>query len=294
MQIFAPAKINLYLHVTQKLANGYHHLDSLVAFTDIGDMVTITPADSFSFEIDGPLARALKGRDADDSPQSGNLVVQAVWRIAEMANRRPDIVVKLTKTLPLGAGIGGGSSDAAAAAYGLCKLWGIAEDDPALHAILLSLGADVPVCFHGVSARIQGIGDILSPAPAMPEIPIVLAYPGKPCSTVDVFHGFNGDFREMVAVPKSLEDYDRCILFLGACHNDLLASALRVVPDVENVLSALQSADGCELARMSGSGSCCFGLFRDVATAGNIAEQLQRENPDWWVKSGIIGQGLRY
>ena len=294
MRVFAPAKINLTLHVTKKLANGYHALDSLVSFADIGDEIEITPSPDFSFEVDGPMAGGLRGRDKDAGPQSSNLVVKAAWRLAQSAGRSPNVSIRLTKNLPAGAGIGGGSSDAASVIWALCGLWDIPRDAEFVKELLIALGADVPICFEAAPARIKGIGDVFEPVPTLPEMPIVLAYPGKPCSTVDVFRGFDGVFREVVTMPQDFSDQSDVIEFLKRCDNDLTAAALKTVPDIDNVLRELEVQDGCQLSRMSGSGSCCFGIFSNEDMAVQAAISIRDDNPDWWVKAGWIGRSERY
>ncbi len=294
MHVFAPAKINLYLHITQRLKNGYHALDSLVCFADIGDDIEITPAQEFAFEVDGPFGGALQGRDIDPGPGSSNLVVKAVWQLARLAGRAPEVAVRLTKNLPLGAGIGGGSSDAAAVIFALCRMWDIPQDTDYVQDLLRSLGADVPVCFAGNTARIKGVGETFNLLPALPETPIVLVYPGKPCATQDVFKGFHGEMREYIALPASFENSGEMTKFLGRCHNDLKAASLEVAPEISNVLLQINAQDGCDFAQMSGSGSCCFGLFKDEGTAQSAAQNLAQENPDWWVQNGWIGRVERY
>lgn len=294
IRVFAPAKINLYLHVLQKLSNGYHALDSLMSFADIGDEIIISPSPSFQFKVSGPMAGAFSARDLDHGPQSSNLVVKAAWRLARLAERTPNVCVELVKVLPLGAGIGGGSSDAAAVIWGLCGLWDIPRDADFVQELLASLGADVPVCFAACNARIRGVGDVLEDAPALPEMPIVLVYPGKPCSTVDVFQRFNGEMREPIALPRSLSDFRAAIKFLRRTDNALLMASIGVVPEIENILTQMGAHDGCAIARMSGSGSCCFGLFSSESEAMSAASDLSRENPDWWVDTGWLGRGLRY
>lgn len=294
MHVFAPAKINLYLHITQRLKNGYHALDSLVCFADIGDDIEITPAREFVFEVDGPFGGALQGRDIEAGPDSTNLVVKAVWQLARRVGRAPEVAVRLTKNLPLGAGIGGGSSDAAAVIWALCGLWDIPKDAVDVQELLASLGADVPVCFAGNTARIKGVGEAFDLLPALPEMPIVLVYPGKPCATQEVFKRFHGEMREHVALPPSFENAEALTDFLGRCDNDLKAASLGVVPEVENVLLQIDAQNGCDWAQMSGSGSCCFGLFKDENAAQLAAQNLAQENPDWWVQNGWIGRVERY
>jgi len=294
MRVFAPAKINLYLHIQKKLDNGYHHLDSLVTFCNVGDHLEIKEAQGFSFEIDGPFAAAFGRRDLDVSAQSSNLVVKAAWRLAQHAGRAPNVDIRLTKNLPLGGGIGGGSSDAAAVIWGLCSLWDIPHDAPYMDELFLSLGADVPVCFRGRDTRVQGIGEQLKDVPALPEMPIILVHPGKACSTPDIFRSYQRGFQDMVAMPRSFEHQDDLVGFLKRCDNVLTQAAVQHVPDIENVLMAMGAQNGCDLARMSGSGSTCFGVFKDAQSAKNAAVAIAQANPDWWVRDGVAGGFARY
>ncbi len=297
LTVFAPAKINLYLHVTKRLQNGYHALDSLIGFADIGDKISVQESDRLSFSIDGEMAGVLSGRDTDISPQSGNLVVRAIWQMAQHFERAPNLNVRLSKNLPAGAGIGGGSSDAASMIWALCCLWDIPKNAANLAAIaeiMIQLGADVPVCFRAESARVKGIGDVFTPCPSLPEMPVVLVFPAKPCGTVDVFRSYQGGMKELVALPNAFEDQDHVIDFLSRCENDLLSSARSIVPEIDNALRAIEAQSGCALSRMSGSGSCCFGIFENENQAREAAEAIEQENPDWWVKPGWIGRASRY
>lgn len=294
LTIFAPAKINLYLHVTGRLDNGYHMLDSLIAFADIGDEVEIAPAQEFSFSIQGPYSKAFGPKDRDASPDSSNLVVQAVWALSQAAQKIPNIHITLTKNLPLASGMGGGSSNAAAAIWGLLEWWKIPRQTPYLQGLMARLGADVPVCLPCSAARVRGIGDILDPAPAMPEIPVVLVHPKKLCMTADVFSRFSGNFREPIPLPRSFEKHDDLFTFLSRQDNDLMSAAVSAVPEIGNALNVLKSQNGCALARMSGSGATCFGLFINDVDAKNAAHTISKENPDWWVRSGWLNRPERY
>ncbi len=294
LTIFAPAKVNLYLHVTGRLENGYHTLDSLAAFADIGDSIAISPAPEFSFGVEGPCAAAFGPKERDASPDSSNLAVQAVWAFSRAAQKIPNLRVTLTKNLPLASGLGGGSADAAAVIWGLAEWWNIPRKAPWLHGLAARLGADIPVCLDCTPARMRGIGDILDPVPALPEIPVVLAHPGKPCRTAEVFSRFTGNFREPAALPEHWEDIDTLVAFLKDRDNDLLPAALQAAPAIGDVLDDLGGRKGCLLARMSGSGSACFGLFADEKHARKAAKAIARDNPGWWVKSGFLGRPERY
>lgn len=288
LSIFAPAKINLYLNITGKRPNGYHDLDSLITFADIGDVIIIREHNQFEFELDGKFAGTLQ-RNPEE-----NLVIRALKMISGHLKRPLNFHVTLQKNLPVAAGIGGGSSDAAAAIWGALKLWGehIHADD--LDPILLKLGADVPVCYKSQTQHVQGIGDILEPVSDIAELPILLVNPGKSCPTQDVFMRFKGPISENVILPDNLYDQDTLIDFLANQRNDLQNSACKLVPEIENVLRAMDHTDGVLFSRLSGSGATCFALYKDAIMAKLAAQTIKNENPDWWVKQGWIGRTERY
>jgi 4-diphosphocytidyl-2-C-methyl-D-erythritol kinase len=294
LTIFAPAKINLYLHITGKLDNGYHTLDSLVCFADIGDRVEIEPATDFEFRIKGPFAGAFSSKETDASPHSSNLIVQAVWALSRAAQKVPNVRVTLTKNLPLASGMGGGSSDAAAVIWGLLEWWGLSNQALYLPGLMAQLGAGVPVCLPCKPARVRGIGDVLDSVPHLPEVPIVLVHPSRPCPTAHVFSGFNGAYQEPRSLPPQIESFDGLIGFLKSQDNMLEAAAYQQVPEILNATNALKAQKDCALARMTGSGATCFGLFAHEAAAQKAARVIAIENPDWWVKSGWINRPERY
>ncbi len=294
LTIFAPAKINLYLHVTGRLDNGYHTLDSLVAFADIGDQIEIEAANDFEFRVKGPYAGAFNNKELDSSPNSSNLVVRAAWSLAQAAQKVPNIRATLTKNLPIASGVGGGSSDAAAIIWGLLEWWDLSAQSHYLPGLMSRLGADIPVCLNCKPARMRGTGDILDPAPPMDEIPVVLVHPGKPCPTAHIFTRYTKTFKQPQALPKSLEGFDTLVSFLKQQDNDLLGAACELVPEIENVINGLNGQKGCALARLSGSGATCFGLFEHEMDAVEAAKTLAFENPDWWVKAGWINRPERY
>ncbi len=295
LTVFAPAKINLYLHVTGRLDNGYHTLDSMVAFADIGDEIRIEPATlDFAFNVQGPYANAFNPKEIDASPNSSNLVVQAAWAVARAAQKIPDVKITLTKNLPLASGLGGGSADAAAVIWGLCEWWGLSRQSAFLPSLMATLGADVPACLNCEPSRLRGIGDIIDPVPTMPEIPIVLLHPGKSCPTAQVFSRYSGEFREPGKLPETLDTLEEITAFLESKHNDLYGPACGVVPDIENALRAMGAQAGCRFANMSGAGATCFGLFETEKHAGDAAKILGDENPDWWARAGMMNRPERY
>ncbi len=294
LHIFSPAKVNLYLHVTGRMNNGYHALDSLVGFVDIGDDLSITEADDFQFHVEGPFAGSFHAKELDHTPNSSNIAVKAAWDLSRAVKKPLNVVIRLTKNLPLAGGIGGGSANAAAVIWGLLDYWDLPKKADFLEGLLLQLGADVPVCLNCAPARLRGVGEILDPAPLMEEVPIVLIHPGKPCNTAQVFAHYLGEFRNPQTLPHDLRAFEDFVLFLRNCSNDLYPTACDIVPEIKNIVHVLESHKGCDLARMSGSGSTCFGLFASVEDAKNAAQEIAAENPDWWVKCGYLNRPERY
>jgi 4-diphosphocytidyl-2-C-methyl-D-erythritol kinase len=262
----ARAKINLSLHVTGQRADGYHLLDSLVVFADLGDVITVAPAPDLSLRVIGPMAEGL-------TAGADNLVLRA----AQAFQTPKGAAITLDKHLPLASGIGGGSADAAATLTALSRLWKTVQ----------ALGADVAVCLLGRTTRMQGIGDILTPFTSpLPPTHLVLVNPGVALTTPSVFRALTR--RDNAPLPKDLprlHSVQELAAFLLMQRNDLEAPALRLAPETAMVKQALGAQHGCLLARMSGSGATCFGLFADPLTAAAAAAALGRANPDWWVRA---------
>lgn len=272
----APAKINLFLHVTGRRADGYHELDSLIAFADIGDRISALPAPHLSLEISGPFAAGLAGDD-------DNLVLRAARLLADEAGVSAGAAITLEKNLPVAAGIGGGSADAAATLRALDVLWGIGMDTASLSRIGFALGADVPVCLFGGTARVTGIGELIAPAPDLPALGVLLVNPGIAVSTPAIFKARQGPFSIPVTWPENITDNAALIEALDATGNDLTAPALATAPEIGAVLEAVGDSKECLLARLSGSGATCFGLFNDAAGATAAARALVAHQPSWWV-----------
>jgi 4-diphosphocytidyl-2-C-methyl-D-erythritol kinase len=273
----ARAKVNLYLHVVGRRADGYHLLDSLAVFPDIGDRVSAHPAADLSLAIHGPFAGDLAG-NLDE-----NLVLAAARILAETANIIPGVALSLEKNLPIASGIGGGSSDAAAALRLLSRLWGLDAVD--LPAIAARLGADVPVCLDARAARMSGVGTHLTPPPRLPEAALLLVNPGSPVPTGQVFARRQGAFSCPPSLPPSWPDAVAMAADLGALGNDLEAPAIALCPAIGDVLAALRALPGVLLARMSGSGATCFGLFASVGAAEDAAHSLPSQ---WWARAGTL------
>ena len=271
----APAKVNLFLHVTGRRADGYHLLDSLVVFPAAGDSLSWADDPALSLALDGPEGAAL-------AAEPDNLVLRAARLLAEAAGLPPRGRMLLAKHLPVASGIGGGSADAAAALRLLSRAWDVHLEAPALAALALRLGADVPVCMASRAARMEGVGEILGAAPALPRFGMVLANPRVGLPTPAVFRARGGGFTPRVALPPSWSDAGTMARDLGQCRNDLEAAAIGLCPAVGEVLAALRALPGCLLARMSGSGATCFALLPDAAGAAQAATRL----PDGWWRWG--------
>ena len=287
----APAKLNLYLHLVGRRPDGYHLLDSLFAFADFGDEIEVVPDPGFSLSVEGPYAAAIDGAAED------NLVLRAARALAARpeasgpAGKAPGARIRLVKNLPVAAGIGGGSADAAAALRALVALWSveIAEED--LLALALSLGADVPACLAGRPVAVSGIGEVLVPAVALPPVHAVLANPNVPLPTGPVFKAFaaaGSPFSPPAPLARPPRDPAALAAELATRRNDLEAPALTLVPEVGTVLAALAAEPGALLARMSGSGATCFALFPDAPTADAAAARLARAHQGWWVKAAPL------
>ncbi len=263
---FAPAKINLTLHVTGQRDDGYHLLDSLVIFGDVGDHITVRPASRTRLQISGPMAA---GVPAD----GGNLVVRA----ADLMQVSADI--HLEKHLPAAAGIGGGSADAAATFRALSAMAGQPQPDP---KDALALGADVPLCMSRALSRMRGIGDQLDRLGAPPRLSLLLVNPGIAVPTAKVFQALR--VRDLAPMdPMPMPDGDDWIDWLATQRNDLQAPATMAAPAIGQVLNALRQSAGCRLARMSGSGATCFAIMTDDRHRDRAASALKRNHPTWWV-----------
>lgn len=281
--MLARAKVNLYLHITGRRADGYHLLDSLIVFADTGDEIALAPAGTLSLAIDGPFAGGL-GAGPD------NLVMRAAQALRELAGTRTGAAIRLTKNLPVASGIGGGSADAAATLAGLCGLWDVAPDRAALHAIAARLGADVPVCLDGAASFVGGIGEDLAPARGLPPAWLLLANPKIATPTPAVFKARQGPFSKPARWSEPPRDFADFAARLQSSANDLTEAAISVTPAIRDVLAALAALPGCVLARLSGSGATCFGLFADEAGARAAESELRGARPDWWVTAAPIAR----
>lgn len=277
----APAKVNLYLHVVGRRADGYHLLDSLAVFPGAADRLSAAPAGVLTLQVEGPAAAGL-GAGPD------NLVLRAARALAAVTGVESGARLVLDKRLPVASGIGGGSADAAAALRLLARLWDVRLSPERLLAAVQELGADVPVCLDCRPARMQGVGERLQPAPSLPECGMALLNPGAAVATPDVFRARSGAFSESPALPDGWPDAARLAADLARMRNDLEAPAMGLCPAIATVLEWLRAQPGCLLARMSGSGATCFGLFADPEAATAVAA---RAPGSWWAWGGAMGRG---
>ena len=284
------AKVNLSLRVVGRRTDGYHDLESVVAFADCADRLSLEPGGELRLTTTGPMAGAC-GEIAD------NLVFKAARLLADAVPGLKLGAFALEKVLPVAAGIGGGSADAAAALRLLARLNGLPLDDARLQEVALQTGADVPVCLFSRACNMTGVGEQLLPL-SLPKIPCVLVNPRLPVATKDVFAALglrNGELligaTDVLRSPSwpdagaSVEDW---VEALAESANDLEEPATRVEPVIGEVIAALSASNGAWLARMSGSGATCFAIYENTAEAGRAAEQIRRDRPGWWVHSGTL------
>lgn len=272
--VHAPAKINLYFHITGRRADGFHFVDSLVGFTTLGDNLTIRVGEPLDIVSEGPFAERMP-------PPYKNLVYEAAQALADRAGVQARAHIRITKNLPVAAGIGGGSTDAAAALKALARLWGVPDGKVDLYHLGLMLGSDVPACLLAQSTYAGGIGEILEEAPPLPKAGILLVNPGVALVTASVFQARRGGFNPPDRFDDAPQDAAALAAMLKERNNDLTDPAIRLCPVIRNVLAALEATPGCHLARMTGSGATCFGIFDDLAAAEAAAPAVEQEG--WWV-----------
>jgi 4-diphosphocytidyl-2-C-methyl-D-erythritol kinase len=269
----APAKINLDLHVVGRRPDGYHEIDSLVVFADLADFLSFEAAPDISLTVGGPEAGAL-----DEEPD--NLVLRASRSLQDFAGVAQGARIILHKKIPVAAGLGGGSADAAATLRGLTRLWRLQIEDDDLQLLGKRIGADVPVCLQGRGVRMQGIGDRLTPVSVQP-LDLVLANPRVEVPTRSVF--------EALAAPPVGDVRPPSVARWGLAKNDLEAPACRIVPVISEVLARLREEPDADCVRMSGSGATCFAAFPYKEAAEAAALRLRSSHPGWWVRAVRVG-----
>jgi 4-diphosphocytidyl-2-C-methyl-D-erythritol kinase len=278
----APAKINLTLRVLGRRADGYHELESLVAFADVADTLSLQRGGSAALDLAGPFAGAC-------GPVRGNLVLKAAAALSERIVGLSSGHFQLEKKIPVAAGLGGGSADAAAALRLIAHANEIAADDPRLLAAARATGADVPVCLFSRTCIMRGVGDVLSAPLDLPKLPALLVNSGMALATRDVFATFNMNRSSVSSLGDIPREREALINLLVREANDLTDAAIQCVPSIADVLKALSRLPGCRLARMAGSGATCFALFvsgDEVAAAG---ERLRAAHGGWWICPCTIG-----
>jgi 4-diphosphocytidyl-2-C-methyl-D-erythritol kinase len=283
----APAKVNLTLRVGGKRPDGYHNIESLVAFAHESDALRLTPGDALSLTADGPFV-------VQSGPAEDNLVLKAARLLAQNIPGLKTGHFDLTKNLPAAAGLGGGSSDAAAALRLLARVNGLAQGDARIYAAARAAGADLSVCLDPRARIMRGIGDVLSEPLMLAPLNAVLVNPGIATATKDVFNAFdamnaNRAIEPIAASSPERLNEDDLIAWLNAQGNDLEPAAISLHPVIGDVLATLRALPGCKLARMSGSGATCFGLF---SASDAAARKLQDLHPDWWVRATILSENL--
>lgn len=276
----APAKINLFLHVGRVEADGYHPLSSLVAFADVGDRVSVEPADRLSLSVDGPYGAAL-GAEGD------NLILRALRRLGEATGvGEPGLAVRLDKRLPIAAGLGGGSSDAGAALKLARTALGLKIDDADLEAVAGVVGADGPMCLRMRTAWAEGRGDVLTDEPRLPPLSAVLFNPGVPSPTGAVYRAYDAGSGAAADRPDAPGDWSTAAVidWLSVQRNDLEAPAVALTPAIAEALQAVAATAEVALTRMSGSGATVFGLYPTDAAAQTAAAVLAAQHPNAWVR----------
>ncbi|MCX7362103.1 MAG: 4-(cytidine 5'-diphospho)-2-C-methyl-D-erythritol kinase [Alphaproteobacteria bacterium] len=268
----ARAKVNLWLNVVGRRADGYHLLHSLVAFCDLADTLEATPSDRLTLVVDGPAAGGL-------AAEPDNLVLRAARLLADRAGVAPRAALRLTKNIPVAAGLGGGSADAAAALGALAELWRVALPVEELFDLAGRLGADVPMCLAGRTAIASGVGERLEPAPPLPPCAVLLVNPRCDLPTAAVFGARKGACSPERPVLRPWSDLASLVEALAERGNDLTEAAVSLRPEIAEVLRAMRQAAGVRYAAMSGSGATCFALYDDLASASRTAETLPGA---WW------------
>lgn len=276
ISVRAPAKINLTLHVTGRRADGYHLLDSIAVFAaDAADVLSLEPAADMTLSFSGPFADALSGA-------TDNLILKAAHLFARETGASLPYHFHLEKNLPLGAGLGGGSADAAAAVRLLEQSSGKNLDSLRRKEILLEIGADVPVCDETTACRFQGVGEIITPVPQMPPLFLLLVWPNVHSVTKDVFAKRDAGFDASMTIPARFEDIHSFIAFLKEQENGLSKAACALYPAIEDAMHAVAATKNCLLPRMSGSGSCVFGIYETETQAKSAGELIKAGRPGWW------------
>ncbi|WP_300471535.1 4-(cytidine 5'-diphospho)-2-C-methyl-D-erythritol kinase [Breoghania sp.] len=278
----ARAKINLALHVTGRPTDGYHELDTLAAFSPLGDVVEATPAPDLSLTVTGPFASDLGLSD-------DNLVIRAAGALREAFSVAEGAHLRLEKNLPVASGIGGGSADAAATLRGLARLWKLVPHSPRIAEIAARLGADVPMCLASRPLHASGIGEVLAPVASLPIAGVLLINPRVAVATPAIFKALKSRENPPLSDIPAFADARALAAWLSTTRNDLQQPAIETAPVIAEVLSALEALPGTLLARMSGSGATCFALFERRNETETAAALVSASHPDWWIRATTLG-----
>jgi 4-diphosphocytidyl-2-C-methyl-D-erythritol kinase len=285
---FAPAKINLYLHVVGKQPDGYHQLDSLVVFAAKGsaacDQIEVVEAPSYTLRIDGLEAAGIQHEDPEK-----NLVTKALRAFSSKVGKPLHFSVKLHKQLPIASGIGGGSADAAAALRAVGQFWHLTKTHPPMMEAAAETGADVPACLQGETCYFEGTGHTIEPGPHLPKFWLVLVNPHIPVPTAEVFRARQGAYSQRAKLGHAPNSVEELVGMLSHRSNDLQEAASGLVDAIQNALDLLASQNGCLLSRMSGSGGTCFGLFTDEISAQAASDHIRRQIREYWVAVTAVG-----
>jgi len=277
---FSPAKINLFLEVLSKRNDSYHNLNSLMCFCNIGDYLEIKECREFFFEIDGPFKGSLNEKD-------NNLVKKAIEKLEDLTKKRFKVKIKLVKNLPISSGLGGGSSNAATVLKFLIKRFNFKIEKKILDEFLLELGSDVPFCFNNRSAIIQGIGNIIRPISNIPEYPILIVNPLKQVSTKEIFENVKIFNNSKTVMPENFTN-DAFLGLLKNSSNDLEKIAIKLHPEIYEILKIFKNKTDSFFSRMSGSGASCFGLFENCQKLKEAEKIFSNINRFWWISSGNL------
>lgn len=276
----APAKINLFLHLTDRRPDGYHVIDSIFLFTDLADRLCVQADNALSLSVSGPFADRIEPGDEN------NLAMRAARRLQQAAETKEGARILLEKHIPVAAGVGGGSSDAAAALKACSLLWNTALTQERLAALALELGADIPPCLSAGPVRVGGIGERVAPLSQRPGWAVLLVNPGVAVPTAEIFRRFRGSGAAFRPVLPDGVDWTDIAWLREATGNDLERHAIAAAPAIGDVLDVMAALRGCRLARMSGSGATCFGLFETPAAAERARSEIAAAHPGWWNWAG--------
>ena len=280
---FSPAKLNLFLEVLNKEHNGFHNLNSLMCFCDIGDYIKLEKSSSLSLEIEGPFAKNLKKFNKNE-----NLIIKSIKALKKVIDFDSNFNIKLVKNLPIGSGLGGGSSNAATVVRAICKIQSLNIPNEKLMDLLFSLGSDIPFCFLGKTALVQGVGEKVEPTNTIPIFNVLLVNPLIEVSTKEIFKKINNFSKNKTKLPNYKMEINELIKFLSFTKNDLQDIALNLQSEIKLILNIFKSDKNVLLYRMSGSGGTCFGIYKNKTTLESAVQFFQKYNKNWWVRSGKI------